>query len=506
MKKRQLAATLVATLGMATIVSACSTDKPEQNPSAKPDTTPTPIRIFVNQTGTTAVDPANTLLKEIEKRTNTQLTIDWIPQNTFSEKSKLILASGDLSDLTLVTNIFDSQVVQMAGQGAFWDLTPYIDSYPNFKALPKDIWDNAKIKGKNYGIPRPRPLDGSWGLQLRKDWLDKLGLKVPETLDDVYAVAKAFTERDPDGNGKGDTYGLSGNVDANGMGSLSWVENTFNGVSGNWKLKDGQLTPAVFEQSEKKALEWLKRAYDEKILISDWATIKNSQARDQYMGNKAGIIGSALNPQWLFMDAIRKIDPKGDSYPIPYLIGPDGKFAGRDSGNNGMFVIPKTVPEAKMKKILALMNQGYSEEIANIATYGLPDVHYTVKDGFKVATEQATKDNLADVTNNLPNIFSGYDKYQRAYFAGIPKEYYDRNKKLIDDRTAISKPDPAYGLISPTALTYGPDMDKKIQDMKVKVILGKESLTAWDDFVAKLKSDDNYQKIIKEMNEGYKNK
>ncbi|MDU0206349.1 extracellular solute-binding protein [Paenibacillus sp. MAH-36] len=506
MYKRHKVTFLTGTMGFVLLVSACTSGQTGNSPAVTTDKAPTPISVFVNQTGTTTVDPTNSLLQEIEKKTNTKLSITWVPQNTFSEKVKITLASGDMSDLTLVTSIFDPQVVQLAGDGAFWDLSPYIDSYPNFKALPKDIWENAKIKGKSYGIPRPRPLEGSWGLQLRKDWLDKLGLKVPETMDDVYAVAKAFTEKDPDGNGKADTYGLTANVDVNGMGTLSWVENTFNGVASNWKMKDGQLVPVIFEPSEKQALEWLKRVYEEKILTPDWAALKNTQAREQYMGNKAGIIGTALNPQWLFMDAIRKLVPQGDSYPITYLIGPEGKFAGRDAGNYGMFVIPKTVPEAKMKNILELMNQGYGEEISNLAAFGLPEVHYTVKDGFKVATEQATKDNLADVTNNLPNIFSGYDKYQRAYFAGIPKEYYDRNKKLIDERSTFSKPDPAYGLLSKTALTLGPDIDKKIQDMKVKVILGKESLAAWDDFVAKLKSDNDYRKIVQEMNEAYKNK
>ena len=43
---------------------------------------------------------------------------------------------------------------------------------------------------------------------IRKDWLAKLGLKEPQTVDDLYTIAKAFTEQDPDGNGKKDTYGL----------------------------------------------------------------------------------------------------------------------------------------------------------------------------------------------------------------------------------------------------------------------------------------------------------
>lgn len=43
----------------------------------------------------------------------------------------------------------------------------------------------------------------------RKDWLDKLGLEVPKTLDDYEKVLTAFVEEDPDGNGKKDTAGLA---------------------------------------------------------------------------------------------------------------------------------------------------------------------------------------------------------------------------------------------------------------------------------------------------------
>ena len=44
--------------------------------------------------------------------------------------------------------------------------------------------------------------------QSEKDWLDKLGLEQPKTIDDFYNVPKAFKEQDPDGNGANDTYGM----------------------------------------------------------------------------------------------------------------------------------------------------------------------------------------------------------------------------------------------------------------------------------------------------------
>ena len=39
---------------------------------------------------------------------------------------------------------------------------------------------------------------------VRKDWLDKLGIPMPETIDDWYAMLQAFRDKDPNGNGKKD--------------------------------------------------------------------------------------------------------------------------------------------------------------------------------------------------------------------------------------------------------------------------------------------------------------
>ena len=65
----------------------------------------------------------------------------------------------------------------------------------------------AKRNDVLYGIPSGNaeriPSQFLW---IRKDWLDKLGLDVPKTLDDVVEVARAFKNDDPDGNGVDDTW------------------------------------------------------------------------------------------------------------------------------------------------------------------------------------------------------------------------------------------------------------------------------------------------------------
>ena len=66
--------------------------------------------------------------------------------------------------------------------------------------------------GQIYAFPFIRSdvkLLVSTGLAVRQDWLDKLGLKTPTTLDEWRTMLTAFKQRDPNGNGKADEIPLS---------------------------------------------------------------------------------------------------------------------------------------------------------------------------------------------------------------------------------------------------------------------------------------------------------
>ena len=76
-------------------------------------------------------------------------------------------------------------------------------------------------------------------LNVRQDWLDKLGLTVPKTVDDVYKVAYAFTYNDPDGNGKNDTIGYSGKAPY----GFEPIANAYDTALGNYIIvRDGKVT------------------------------------------------------------------------------------------------------------------------------------------------------------------------------------------------------------------------------------------------------------------------
>jgi putative aldouronate transport system substrate-binding protein len=135
-----------------------------------------------------------------------------------------------------------------------------------------------------------------------------------------------------------------------------------------------------------------------------------------------------------------------------------------------------------------------------IQQYGFEGTDYTVKDGKKVINaDQLQKDN-GPTFNQIVYVADPYASSTKIYFPDDVNALY---KKIQDDKAKSSVADISIGLDSPTALTALPEIRKKVQDMKTKVILGREPLTAWDDFVNQLKSDPNMVKMSQEMTDAY---
>ncbi|MEK3888664.1 extracellular solute-binding protein [Bacillus sp. FSL K6-3431] len=487
----------IGLLALMLVLSACSNKSSKEGEDKEKK-----YKISILTEYHTAEPPTkdNPITKEFEKRTNTELDILWTSPNTFDEKISVTLASGNIPDLMKLPDVTHPNFQELVKKGVFWDLTPYIQDYPNLMEYPEQTWKATSVDGKNYVIPSVRPLEGASSLPaVRKDWLDNLEMDVPESMDDLFEVLKSFTNDDPDGNGKDDTIGYSAR-------GFAWVYDTFTNSNGKWKLADGELIDATLEPGTKNALIWLQKVYDEGLMPKDFAVMQQSQSEDLAKGGIAGVSSDTVEGIYRSTMEAEKIDPKADFLPLSWLMNDEGeKYVGQSKGYSFVYAIPKTVPEDKMKRILELMDYGASEEGFELACYGLEEIHFTVdENGFKTATEQALKDSVAQAS--FGKIFERSDPYLWAYRTGMPKEIFERNKGIIDERSKVSLSNLSIGIISETYNKYGTEFEKKIEDLKVKVIMGKEPIEAWDRFVNELKSDDNYQKIIEEMNIGYREK
>ncbi|WP_084821915.1 extracellular solute-binding protein [Bacillus sp. SA1-12] len=461
------------------------------------------VKIISHFFGPTPPSKDSQIEQEIEKGTNTELNIEWVSANNYGDKFNVMLASGELPDLMLVPDPFNPVFRQAAEQGAFWDIKPYIDDYPNIKEGIDDIaWDLTKMNGANYVIPRPRPTDGEAFFILRKDWLDKVGLDVPTTSDELYKVMNAFTHNDPDGDGKDNTVGFVSYVGDTGMGGFASFEGMFTGVNGEWALQDGKLVHSAFLPGTRDAIEYLAKAYSDGLIAADFASLQISQTKENFIAGKAGIFIEKSGALQEVYDPISQIESGFDFknlLPLTSINGYNPKGTGFSGGN----AIPKSVPEEKMKKILEMIDRWMEDDVFTYQKQGIEGIHHTVENGKVVIDTEKT---IKEAIGEYNQIVYVSDPYASTVKPTFPEDVQQLYSYIQDERAKSSVVDIGTGLESETGVTYLPELRKDLTDLKTKIILGSEPITAWDDFIEELKNDPKMQQLTKEINESYQNR
>ena len=122
-----------------------------------------------------------------------------------TEIFNIMMVSGKLPDIVAGNNRMDD-FIKYGMEGAFIPLNELIDEHaPNIK---KFLSNNPAVKraitapdGNIYFIPYVQDGKVSRGYWIRQDWLDKLGLEQPNTVDELHKTMLAFRDQDPNGNG-----------------------------------------------------------------------------------------------------------------------------------------------------------------------------------------------------------------------------------------------------------------------------------------------------------------
>ncbi|MBB6637186.1 extracellular solute-binding protein [Cohnella thailandensis] len=242
----------------------------------------------------------------------------------YDQKMKLNIASGDLPDLMAVTT---QQLAQLVENDQIADLTDVFNKYSS--ELNKKVYQDdggialksATFNGKLMALPQQgSALDTSNVLWIRQDWLDKLGLQPPQTMEDVKKIAEAFTKQDPDGNGKADTFGLGITKTMwNGSPSLEGFFNGYHSYPTIW-VKDatGNLGYGAVQPQSKQALADLQAMYQAGWIDVEFGVKDANQVNQDINANKIGMYYGKMYSPFTFMDtASKNPDIQWQSYPLP---------------------------------------------------------------------------------------------------------------------------------------------------------------------------------------------
>jgi putative aldouronate transport system substrate-binding protein len=317
----------------------------------------------------------NRALRYIEDTLNVDVQFAWIvPSDSYGDKLNLSIASGDIPDAMVVNPI---QLQQLTEAGAIEDLTAIVEQYANDDIRAN--WEQtdgvalaaATIDGKVMGIPNVQPqADAPIMAWVRQDWLDKLGLEGPKTVEDVAALAKAFIEQDPDGNGAADTVGLTGTSQPVMVPSnLHGFDGIFNAYGAFpeifYRDDSGQIVYGSLQPETKEALATLAKWYQEGLIDPEFATKNTDKSNELVVGGKAGIM---MGPWWLswwpLADSVNS-DPNADWQPF-MIEDKNGEYTyAMGDYTNSFVVVKKGYPHPEV--VLRILN------VQNDLSYGLND-------------------------------------------------------------------------------------------------------------------------------------
>jgi putative aldouronate transport system substrate-binding protein len=272
------------------------------------------------------------MFKELQKQTNVQVKWTLVGTEQLNEKKNITIASGDLPDAFYGRAVLDeNEVVKLGNQGAIIPLEGLINTYaPNVKKVLEKRPDFKKSitapDGHIYSLPTTVERDFNAipsVLFINKKWLDKLGLPIPTTTDELFTTLKAFKEKDPNGNGKADELPLTFLFNNGQNGS--------NALAGSFGIKlddprhhlyvdNSKLKYAPAEPGYEAYLQYLSKLYKEKLLDQEVFT-HNQNTYLTKIRNKDVQVGA------FFGYSLRSIfgEDNSDYVPVLPLKGPGGE-------------------------------------------------------------------------------------------------------------------------------------------------------------------------------------
>jgi putative aldouronate transport system substrate-binding protein len=433
-----------------------------------------------------------------------------------SEAMNLLIASGNMPDI-VGGHLIQQPLNQYGPQGAFVPLNDLVEEHaPNIKAF----WDNnpglkeaiSAYDGNYYYIPYLP--DGKYGraYYIRQDWLDKLGLEQPQTIDELYEVLKAFRDQDPNGNGLKDevpaffrdwaeAVRLVTFWDARSSGSDTYHDFYVN--------EEDRVAHPYAQDAYRDGLAMVAKWYKEGLIDAEVFT-RGSSAREYLLGQDLG----GFTHDWFastsgYNDALAdKIE--GFNF-IPFL-PPKSAGGVRIEEHRRIPIKPDgwaiSHTNDRLVETIKYFDFWFTEQGSLLSNFGIEGVHYDIIDGEPIYKEEVLSDSQpvnaqmwavgAQIQRGYPQDYR-YEWQWTAPEARDGIELYDQHDLLVDQFLGVAMNQEEQAVYD----RYWPSIRTYMLERQQAWILGTGDITAdWDAYVATLNRM-GYEQVIEAMNSAY---
>jgi putative aldouronate transport system substrate-binding protein len=238
------------------------------------------MRITVANYQIQPTDQNGEMIKFFNSKFNVDVQVMNIDHNKYHELINVRIAAGEIPDFFYLRDASTLPIYQKQGVLAALPAPVLRANAPDIlnviNTYAPGYMDMGKLRGVQYGIPIVSPTNiFHLPLVYRADWLRKLGYaKPPETLAEFEKVMYDFANRDPDGNGRKDTYGLSkeGTLAVFGAFGINPYD-TRNGVY--WSIEGGRVLNSAVSPTARQGLALLAKWYKDGVLDPEFITGEN---------------------------------------------------------------------------------------------------------------------------------------------------------------------------------------------------------------------------------------
>lgn len=362
----------------------------------------------------------NYLTKKLEEELDINIEFHLLSADSSEVATQLsLLASANqkMPDIICTGSISAEAVLEYGSKGIFVPLNDWItdpQKAPNFNSIASEEDRQAMLKaatsadGNIYSLVTFEP--EIWNLTpyrmyINEVWLNQLGQKVPTTTEEYYQVLKAFTEGDPNGNGKKDEIGVYGiTAGTYGENVVIPLMNSFiymNGV-GLTLDEEGKNVMAPFAQDEwKEGLTYLNKLCTEGLLPASIFTDDRTQFMSVLNNEEANLVGSLSTgslSRWNNYDT----NENGQEFVMmPPLAGPEGKayspFMEYRPAPIWFITSSCKNPELALK----LGDLFYRKDFSNTARYGEEGIDWTTDEAVLSNPQYSNAYIAAGIADNI---------------------------------------------------------------------------------------------------------
>lgn len=366
--------------------------------------------------------------------------------DNYQETVSMTIASRELPDVMVVN---DMEMLQLlVDNDLIEDLTQVYEDCTSsrikdiYNSYGSEILDNVTFDGKLMALPETNIDDGPSLCWLRKDWMDKLGLDAPKTVEDVENIVHEFVQKDPGGNGKGETVGLVCDDELTGGCGYSYeyqndiIFASFGAFPKQWIYnKDGEVVYGSVQNEAKAALGKLRQMYQQGTLDNNFLMRESSNIIELIVSGKCGsFFGPWWSPNNPLMSAMQN-NPNAEWQPYLIQTDKDGQTSFASQNPNDKYVVVRKGykhPEIVMKIVSVLFDDlRYDEEdVREMERYYQDNVDPTAR---PLAINVDYKDALMRCYDSLKDAIQGRKKLEDlgllegAYYISCSK-YLDRKK------------------------------------------------------------------------------